>query len=82
NPFNPSTTINFQIPKSSEVRLVVYNVLGQKVRTLVNQHLETGYYKVVWDGRNEQGEPVASGVYIYRFKAGDFQRDYKMILLR
>ncbi len=82
NPFNPSTTINFQIPKSSDVSLVIYNVLGQKVRTLVNKSMETGYYKVTWDGHNDQGAQVASGIYIYRFKAGDYQKDYKMILLK
>jgi serine protease AprX len=82
NPFNPSTTIEYQLPQSSEVKLVVYNSLGQKVRTLLNQSVESGYHKLLWDGRNDAGFSVASGIYIYRFEAGDFRKIQKMILLK
>jgi flagellar hook assembly protein FlgD len=82
NPFNPGTTIDFQIAKASEVKLTVYNLLGQKVRTLVNERLEAGRYQAVWDGRNERGFPLASGVYVYRLEAGDFRQMKKMILLK
>jgi photosystem II stability/assembly factor-like uncharacterized protein len=82
NPFNPETVIKYQLPQSSPVRLEVYNNLGQKVRTLINQRQEAGYYRAVWDGRNDLGAAVASGVYIYRFRAGDFLQVKKMILLR
>ncbi len=82
NPFNPSTTINFQLPEAVDVKLVVYNVLGQKVRTLVSKSLQAGRYQSVWDGSNDAGAKVSSGVYIYRFEAGDFSRVKKMILLK
>jgi hypothetical protein len=82
NPFNPSTTISYELPKSSEVSLVVYNLLGQKVRTLVNGNVKAGRHKVRWSGRNDRGQSVASGIYIYRFEAGDYQKTVKMILLK
>jgi flagellar hook assembly protein FlgD len=62
--------------------LMIYNVLGQRVRTLVNARVEAGYHQVVWDGLNEQGSAVASGVYIYRFEAGDYQKTMKLMLLK
>jgi hypothetical protein len=82
NPFNPGTTIDFQIARAVEVELAVYNLLGQRVRILVNERLETGTYQAVWDGRNDRGLPLASGVYVYRMEAGDFRQMKKMILLK
>lgn len=82
NPFNPSTTIEFQLPEAAHVSLVIYNMLGQKVRSLVNQRMEPGYYRRVWDGRDDRGIRVSSGVYIYRFTAGTFIRVRKMVLLK
>lgn len=82
NPFNPVTTIKFQLPAAEDVKLSVYNILGQKVRTLVNERLDAGYYQVVWDGLNEQGVPLASGFYIFRIEAGDFRMVRKMTLLK
>jgi hypothetical protein len=82
NPFNPTTTINYQVPQVSDVKLVVYNILGQKVRTLVNDRMEPGYHSVVWDGRNEDGRTVASGIYIYRFEANEFTKTLKLMLLK
>lgn len=86
NPFNPSTLIQYQLPSSSTVELNVYNMLGQRVRTLVNDRKNAGYHQVVWDGRNELGQQVASGIYIYRFVASNgadkFQKTRKMILLK
>ena len=82
NPFNPLTTIKYQLPMLSEVKLVIYNVLGQKVRTLLNKQMEAGYHSVIWDGRNDEGRAVASGIYIYRFEAGDFQKTMKLMLLK
>ncbi|MFZ0391117.1 MAG: FlgD immunoglobulin-like domain containing protein, partial [Calditrichia bacterium] len=82
NPFNPSTSLKFQVPQVSEVKLIIYNVLGQKVRTLVNSRYEPGRYAATWDGRNDLGKQVASGVYIYRFQAGDFIRTHKMMLMK
>jgi subtilisin family serine protease len=82
NPFNPSTTIEYGLPRGEEVRLVIYNTLGQQVRRLLNQKIEAGKHRVEWDGRNDMGKSVASGVYIYRFEAGNFHRIQKMMLLK
>ncbi len=84
NPFNPATTIRFQLPKASEVSLVIYNLLGQRVRSLIHQRLEAGYHSVSWDGTNDLGQPQATGIYIYRFSSdeGQFVRVMKMILLK
>ncbi|EHO40279.1 Propeptide peptidase M4 and M36 [Caldithrix abyssi DSM 13497] len=82
NPFNPTTTIRYQIPKSSDVKLVIYNTSGKKIRTLVNAVQSPGYYSITWAGRNNLGQKVASGIYIYYFKAGNFQSVKKMILLK
>ena len=82
NPFNPTTTIKYQLPNSGHVRLTIYNLLGQKVRTLVNTRQDAGYYQAVWDGRNDQGNQVSSGIYIYRFEGEGFIRTLKMILMK
>ncbi|MCB0292142.1 MAG: T9SS type A sorting domain-containing protein, partial [Calditrichaeota bacterium] len=82
NPFNPSTTIAYQLPQSVPVTLTVYNLLGQRVRRLVQGVLPPGYYQAVWNGRNDAGVAVGSGIYIYRFEAGDYRQVRKMILLK
>ncbi|HTX19250.1 MAG TPA: T9SS type A sorting domain-containing protein [Bacteroidota bacterium] len=82
NPFNPSTTIKFDLPKDAQVVLKVYDVLGREVRTLVNARVAAGYQQVVWDGRNELGGHVASGMYIYRITAGTFTSVKKMMMLK
>ena len=82
NPFNPVTTIAYELPDAARVRLAVYNILGQNVRTLVAAMQNAGYYKMNWDGRNDAGEQVTSGVYIYRLVARDFVQQRKMVLLR
>lgn len=82
NPFNPATAISYQLAAASEVELAIYNLLGQKVRTLVQARQPAGRYEAKWDGRSDAGVPVASGVYIYRFTAGSYQKVMKMILLR
>ncbi len=83
NPFNPETTIKYQLSQSGEVTLKVFNVLGQQVRTLVSKPQQAGSYTVTWDGRDDFGRPVASGIYIYRIKAGDqFRMSKRMLLLK
>jgi flagellar hook capping protein FlgD/dockerin type I repeat protein len=82
NPFNPTTTINYAIPQTGQVELAIFNTAGQKVRTLVAQEQSAGFYKMVWDGRNEMGESVASGVYIYRLHSGSFSKTAKMNLIK
>jgi len=82
NPFNPTTIISYDLPIKSEVELSIYNILGQKVITLVNTNQPPGSYNVIWDGRNEIGERVASGIYIYQIKMGNFIKTRKMILMK
>ena len=87
NPFNPSTTINYALPFSSEVSIEIYNILGQRVRLLLNEQQMPGYYEIVWDGRNDFGSVTASGVYVYRMAAKasggeSFAQTRKMLFIR
>ena len=82
NPFNPETVIDFQLPQESHVNLTIFNMLGQEIRRLMDEKKSGGYYKVVWDGKSEVGESVASGVYFYSLKAGHFSSIKKMMLLK
>ncbi|MEW6004077.1 MAG: FlgD immunoglobulin-like domain containing protein, partial [Stygiobacter sp.] len=82
NPFNPTTTIKFSVAQDAKVSLVVYDMLGQKVRTLVDAQQEAGYYSVRWDGTNDFGSKVSSGIYIYRLQAGNFVQTMKMNLMK
>jgi len=82
NPFNPETRISYALPVGASVEIVVYNIAGQKVRTLVNGHRPAGYHETVWDGRNASGNMVSSGIYFYRIIAGEFTQSRKMMLLK
>lgn len=82
NPFNPSTSISYDLPVASQVRLDILNVLGQKVRTLVDEFREAGSHSVKWDGRNDYGSTTASGIYFYRISAGENQAVKKMMMLK
>jgi len=82
NPFNPTTNINYELPKASDVKVVIYNILGQPVRTLVNAKQEAAYYTITWDGKNDNGMSVSTGTYIYRVTAGEFTATKKMNLLK
>ena len=82
NPFNPQTKIRFQLPKATRTRVTIYNTLGQVVRVLLNKEMQPGYHEVVWDGRNEDGVRVGSGLYYYRLQAGAFHATKKMALLK
>jgi hypothetical protein len=82
NPFNPTTEIEFAMPESRLVKLTVFNVLGQEVRSLVSGMQEAGYHKITWDGRSNAGIEVPSGAYFYRLETGDYSRSMKMILLK
>ena len=77
NPFNPTTTIKFSIPKEVQVNLVIYDILGEKVKELKNEVMKPGYYEVNFDAIS-----LASGVYFYRLKAGDFVQTKKMLLMK
>ena len=82
NPFNPTTTIPFAIKDRSHVTLTIYNIRGQVVRTLVDGTLEAKSYGLTWDGRDDNGQPVSSGVYFYKLIAGDFQDVRKLVLTK
>jgi len=82
NPFNPTTEIHFMLPKNSPVQLEIYNIMGQKVATLLNCELKTGFHTVTWDGTADNGENVATGIYFYRIEAGDYSDTKKMMLLK
>lgn len=82
NPFNPATTINYQLPQSVQVELTIYNLLGQKVITLVSAFQTAGEKSVVWDGTNTAGQQVGSGIYFCHLQAGDYITSRKMLLAR
>lgn len=82
NPFNPETAIKFVLTEPSRVKLVVYNLLGQKVVTLIDKEMPAGSNTIIWDGKNELGEEVSSGVYFYRLEAGELQETKKMMIVR
>jgi hypothetical protein len=82
NPFNPETTIEYNVPSRTQVTIEIFNVLGQKVRTLVNEMKSAGSYSTEWDGVDDAGKPVSTGVYLYRYSAGDVVRTKKMMLLK
>jgi hypothetical protein len=82
NPFNPTTTIKYDIPREARVLLKIYNIRGQEVRTLVDSKVSTGSHRVVWNGTNNHGEPVTSGIYIYKMKAGNYSTVKKMIFIK
>jgi len=82
NPFNPVTVIQYQLPQSANVKVEIYNVAGKVVRTLVDEEQDAGYKSAVWDGTNDLGQKVASGVYMYRLEAGSQVSEKRMVLLK
>jgi hypothetical protein len=82
NPFNPSTEIVYEIPMDSQVRLTVYNSLGQKIATLVNSEQVSGKYQVTWNGVSDAGVAMSSGVYFYHIEADGFTKTMKMIMMK
>ncbi len=82
NPFNPQTQMRYDLPEPGHVKLYVYNVLGQRVRVLVDETQEAGHQSVIWDGKDEDGREVASGIYFYKIKTEGYQKTKKMVLLK
>jgi len=82
NPFNSSTIIEFFLPKEAEIELSIYNIFGQKVKILLNEKLSSGKKRVFWDGKNEKGENLPSGIYFYQLRIGNFSETKKLILLK
>ena len=82
NPFNPVTTIRYDLPEQSQVTLMIYDILGREIRRLINSSQDAGHKSVIWDGTDEFGRNVGTGIYLYRIKAGDFSQTKKMLLLQ
>jgi hypothetical protein len=82
NPFNPETRISFALNSASKTVIQIYNIKGEKVRTLVNEQLDAGYHSVIWNGTDESSRSVASGIYFYKFKTDNFSKTKKMLLLK
>ena len=82
NPFNPTTTINFDLPIATKVVIRIYDVTGREIAILANRHMDAGQHSVVWNGENKRGRAVASGVYFCRLQAGSLTQTKKMVMLR
>lgn len=82
NPFNPSTTLSFDLPEAGPVSLKVYNLRGQCVRTLAEDTMEAGVHRAVWSGVDDQGRPVATGAYVCRLQAGGLTLTRKLLLIK
>jgi hypothetical protein len=82
NPFNPATIIRYALPKESYVEIIVYDLLGQKVKTLVAENQSSGYRSIAWDGTDNSGGKVSSGMYLYRMVAGSFVQAKKLVMLK
>jgi flagellar hook assembly protein FlgD len=82
NPFNPDTEIKFNLPRSSNVTLEIFDITGRKVTTLINKKLSSGPHSVSWNGRDESGTEVSTGIYLYRLSTGEYSDTRKMLLLK
>jgi len=82
NPFNPTTTIEYDVAVASEVSIVIYDMMGREVKTLVSDYSNPGSYSVVWNAKNDQGLEVSAGMYVYKMIAGDFVQVNKMLLVK
>ncbi|MDG2266019.1 MAG: T9SS type A sorting domain-containing protein, partial [Candidatus Marinimicrobia bacterium] len=82
NPFNPATTIRYELLENGYVNITIYDMLGRQVKTLVNQAQDAGYRSIIWDATNDYGIPVSAGIYLYQIQAGGYITTKKMILLK
>jgi len=82
NPFNPVTTLRYDLPEQTHVNITVYDMLGRKVRTILNQQQDPGYKSIIWDATNDYGKPVSAGLYLYQIQAGEYMQTKKMVLLK
>ncbi|MDP6610946.1 MAG: tandem-95 repeat protein, partial [Candidatus Marinimicrobia bacterium] len=82
NPFNPTTTLRFDLPDISDITLTIYNMLGQRVRTFNMNDTPAGYHSIKWNATNDYGDPVGAGVYLYQLRANQFVKTRKMVLLK
>ena len=82
NPFNPITTLRYDLPENSLVTITIYDMLGRQVKTLINQTQDAGYKSVIWNATNNYGKPVSAGIYLYQIQAGEYISTKKMVLLK
>ena len=82
NPFNPTTTLQYDLPEDAKVKIMIYDLMGREIKTLVNNQQTAGFKSILWDATNNLGQPVSAGMYLYRISAGDFHSVKKMILLK
>ncbi|MCK4578691.1 MAG: T9SS type A sorting domain-containing protein [Candidatus Marinimicrobia bacterium] len=82
NPFNPTTTIRFDLPRATDIHIVVYDLLGREVVRLLNQHLEPGFHELIWNGKDRTGRHLPSGMYIVLMATPEFRKSIKMVLLK
>ena len=82
NPFNPTTTLRFDLPELSNIKLTIFNMLGHKIRTYDMQNTPAGHHALKWNATNDYGDPVGAGVYLYQLQAKDFVETRKMVLLK
>ena len=81
NPFNPNSTIRFDLPKDIDVSIIIYNLLGQKVKTIDKSQMNAGFHSITWNGTNNYGAQVSAGMYFYQLRTSDFVKTKKMVLL-
>jgi len=82
NPFNPITTLRYDLPENSFVNITIYDMLGRKVKTLINETQDAGYRSIIWDATDNNGEPVSAGIYLYQIQADEYFQTKKMVLLK
>ena len=82
NPFNPITTLRYDLPENSLVNITIYDLLGREIRTLVSTTQDAGFKSVIWDATNDYGKPVSAGIYLYKIQAGEYISTKKMVLLK
>ena len=82
NPFNPITTLRYDLPENGHVNIIIYDMLGRQVKTLMDQTQDAGYRSVIWNATNDYGKPVSAGIYLYQIQAGEYISTKKMVLLK
>jgi hypothetical protein len=82
NPFNPTTTLQYDLPEDATVKIMIYDLMGREVKTLVNNQQTAGFKSIIWNASNNLGQPVSAGMYLYRISAGEFHSVKKMVLLK
>jgi len=82
NPFNPVTTLRYDLAEDAMVNIIIHDMLGRQVKTLINRTQDAGYKSVIWNATNDYGKPVSAGIYLYQIQAGEYIQTKKMVLLK